>query len=170
MLPLQLLEESMNRVHRLSQAYHQAPWRKQLQYIGLFLMALILVALVAGIYLSVTARAATVGRDIQKMNNDIEVIEREIEDLKTELALITSNRVMEERAGQLGFHPVAAEEMVFVDIPGYARPRQVTLALPQAKRLPAAPVLSDEYTQSLFEWLRERVFEPGAPLLIEALP
>jgi cell division protein FtsL len=160
----------MNRVHSLSQAYHQAPWRKQLQYIGLFLMGLILVALVAGIYLSVTARAATVGRDIQKMNDEIEVTEREIEDLMTGLALLTSNRVMEERAGQLGFHPVMAEEMVFVDIPGYSKPRQVSLALPQNQRLPAASVLSEEYTQSLFEWLRERVFEPGAPLLSEARP
>ena len=160
----------MNRVHSLSQAYHQAPWRKQLQYIGLFLMGLIMVALVAGIYLSVTARAATVGRDIQKMNSDIEVTERQIEDLKTALALITSNRVMEERASQLGFHPVTAEEMVFVNTPGYSKPRQISLALPQSQRLPSAPVLSAEYTQSLFEWLRERVFEPGAPLLSEALP
>lgn len=160
----------MNRVFRLSQAYHQAPWRKQLQYIGLFMMGLITVALVAGIYLSVTARAATIGRDIQKMNNHMEVTEREIEDLKTQLAMLTSNRVMEERASQLGFHPVSAEEMVFIDIPGYAKPRQVSMAQPQGPRLAAAPVLSTEYTQSLFEWLRERVFEPGAPLLNEALP
>ncbi|HLE15009.1 MAG TPA: hypothetical protein VI776_09690 [Anaerolineales bacterium] len=160
----------MNRVQYLTQAYHQAPWRKQLQYIGLFLMGLILVALVAGIYLSVTARAATVGRDIQKMHDEIEITEREIEDLKTELALITSNRKMEERAGQLGFHPVSAEELAYVDLPGFTKPNQVTLALSPSPRVAGASVLSPEYTQSLFEWLRERVFEPAAPLMIEGLP
>jgi cell division protein FtsL len=160
----------MNLVYGLTQAYHQAPWRKQLQYIGLFLLGLILVALIAGIYLSVTARAATVGRDIQMMHAEIELSEREIEDLRTGLALITSNRQMEERASQLGFHSVTAEELTYVTVPGYAKPRQVTLALSTSPRVAPAPVLSPEYTQSLFDWLRERVFDPAAPLLIEAHP
>jgi hypothetical protein len=53
----------MDRVQSLTQAYSQAPWRKQMQIIGLFLLVLVLTALV-GIYLSVTARAAAVGRDL----------------------------------------------------------------------------------------------------------
>ncbi len=46
----------MERVYGLTQAYSQAPWRKQLQLIGIFLVVLVFFALVAGIYLSVTAR------------------------------------------------------------------------------------------------------------------
>ena len=42
----------MNHLENLAQSYSQAPWRKQLQLIGLFSLFLVSVALVAGIYLS----------------------------------------------------------------------------------------------------------------------
>ncbi len=41
----------MDGVRQLTQAYSQAPWRKQLQILGLFLLVVVLAALVAGIYL-----------------------------------------------------------------------------------------------------------------------
>ena len=58
---------------RLTQAYRQTPWRTQLQWIGLFLLALILLATVAGIYLSVSAGAAAVGREIQQLEYEREM-------------------------------------------------------------------------------------------------
>src|SRR5512139_1924157 len=98
----------MNRVYSLTQAYSQAPWRKQLQWIGLFLLVLILAALVAGIYLSVTARAATIGRQVQGVYAEMEKAERRIEDLQTQLADLTSNTVIEQRAAELGFLPATS--------------------------------------------------------------
>ena len=38
----------MERVERYSQAYSQAPWRKQVQLLGLFLLIVVFMALVAG--------------------------------------------------------------------------------------------------------------------------
>jgi hypothetical protein len=155
----------MDSVQRFTQAYNQAPWRKQLQWIGLFLLILIMGALVAGIYLSVTARASTVGRGIQDMRQEIERIERNIEDLETDLAYILSNQQMQSRAIELGFRPAEPGEAVFVVVPGYARPEVVSLAQPSGPVIhPAKPTLPEDYTQSLFDWLRERVFEPAAPL------
>ncbi|HJW90112.1 MAG TPA: hypothetical protein VJ436_05695 [Anaerolineales bacterium] len=155
----------MDSVQRLTQAYSQAPWRKQVQLIVWFLLGLIMVALVAGIYLSVTARAATYGRRIQEIHVAMEAIEREIEDLETQLAESTSNREMEKRAKKLGFRPAGVEDMIFLAVPGYSRPDGVVLAPPPG--LPVAPPgsLPAEYTESLFDWLRERVFEPAAPLI-----
>ena len=160
----------MNRVNSLTQAYSQAPWRKQLQWIGLFLLILILAALVAGIYLSVTARTATIGRQVQGIYVEMEKVERNIEDLQTQLAYLTSNTVIEQRAAELGFQPVNSDQMVYVNVPGYKRPEQATLGVSPGKVLPSEPVLDPEYTQSLFDWLRERVFEPAAPLLVEMNP
>jgi hypothetical protein len=154
----------MNSVQRLTQAYSQAPWRKQLQLIGLFLLVLILGALVAGIYLSVTARAATIGRSIQEMRAAIEVVERDIEDFETQLAFITSNSQMETRASELGFRPMEPGEAQYVLVSGYEKPETATLAQPPSPAVPIRPTLPQDYTQSLFDWLRERVFEPGAPL------
>jgi cell division protein FtsL len=158
----------MNSVQRFTQAYQQAPWRKQLQLIGLFLLILIMGALVAGIYLSVTARASTVGRNIQEMRLDIEKIEREIEDLETELAYILSNTQMQDRAVELGFRPAEPGEAVYVVVPGYTRPEVVSLAESSGPAIHrSTPALPADYTQSLFDWLRERVFEPAAPLVRE---
>jgi hypothetical protein len=158
----------MNSVQRFTQAYNQAPWRKQLQWIGLFLLVLIMGALVAGIYLSVTARASTVGRGIQDMRLEIERIEREIEDLETDLAYTLSNAQMQNRAIELGFRPAEPGEAVYVVVPGYVEPEVVSLAQSSGPTIHrSAPNLPADYTQSLFDWLRERVFEPAAPLMRE---
>jgi cell division protein FtsL len=155
----------MDSVQRFTQAYSQAPWRKQVQLIGLFLLGLILVALVAGIYLNVTARAATIGRSIQGMRNTIENLERGNADLESQLASLTSNREMQTRASELGLRPLDSEEQVlYLVVPGYVERQSVSTNAASAPALPRVKTLSPDYTQSLFDWLRERVFEPAAPL------
>ena len=47
---------------RIIHAYRQAPWRVQRQYVGAFLLSIIIVALISALYLDVTARAALAGR------------------------------------------------------------------------------------------------------------
>lgn len=160
----------MNQVQSLTQAYSQAPWRKQLQWIGVFLLLLILIALVAGIYLSVSAQAASIGREIQSEYARMEQIERNIEDLQTQLADLTASTVMQERAEQLGFVPVTPDKILYIPVSDYIRPAQVTLGGPPGRNLPGPTQVSPEFTESLFDWLRERVFEPAAPLLQEVKP
>jgi hypothetical protein len=160
----------MYRVQSLTQAYAQAPWRKQLQWIGLFLLGLILVAMIAGIYLSVSARSATVGREIQGMFLRMDDIERGIENQETQLAVLLSNSEMEKRAKSMGFRPATTEETFYVVIPGYFKPDQASLASNPEHTVPDVPSVSEEYTQSLLDWLRERVFEPAAPLIQEVRP
>lgn len=134
--------------------------------IGLFLVLLILAALVAGIYLSVSARTAEVGRSIQGMRYQIEVIKRGNADLTTQLADITSDEMMRKRASDLGFHPLESEdEVLYLIVPGYSDRQPVTVEPASSLSLPSNPTLPSDYTQSLLDWLRERVFEPAAPLL-----
>ena len=160
----------MYRVQSITQAYSQAPWRKQLQWIGLFMLVLILLAMVAGIYLSVSARASTAGREIQIMYRQMEDVSRNIEDLETQLAFMLSNTEMEKRAEELGFYPIESEEIFYILVPGYVEPKQVILAEPPGSSLPSSPTISPEYTQSLFDWLSERVFYPASPLVREVEP
>ena len=154
----------MESVQRFTHAYSQAPWRKQLQLIGLFLLGLIIVALVAGIYLNVTARAATIGRSIQGLRFDIEELERGNADRESQLAVLTSNLEMQKRAEDLGFYSVDSGEIVYVVVPGYIERQPLDLDASAMTPLPRIQTLSPEYTQSLFDWIRERVFEPASPL------
>ena len=147
----------MNHLENLAQTYAQAPWRKQLQLIGLFSLILVSIALVAGIYLNVSAKAAAVGRDIQSMQEDIEELDREIEDLQSHLAMVLSSSEMEARALKMGFAPLNAEQTVYLKIPGYIARQPVVLAPNSQRTLVSAPVLPVQYTESLFDWARRRM-------------
>lgn len=160
----------MYRVQNITQAYSQAPWRKQLQWIGLFMLVLILVAMVAGIYLSVSAQASTAGREIQIMYGEMEDIRRYIEDSKSHLAFLNSNAVMEERAEELGFSSVDADEIFYILVPNYSKPPEAKLAGPPGATMPDSPTLSPEYTESLVDWLSKRVLYPASPLVKEVEP
>lgn len=156
----------MKNISRLTQAYSQTPWRRQLQLIGLFLLILILGAMVAGIYLNVTARSATIGRSIQSLRARSQVVERQNEDLRTLLAQVTSNMEMEKRAQALGFRPVTNEdEVLYLVIPGYSGRTPTVLAQPPSAAVNTTIQLSQDYTRSLLDWFVERVLMPAAPLM-----
>jgi cell division protein FtsL len=144
----------MNHLENLAQTYAQAPWRRQLQIIGLFSLVLVSIALVAGIYLNVSAKAAAVGRDIQVMQVEIDELDREIEDLQSHLATILSSSEMEARALKMGFAPLPAEQTVYLNIPGYVARQPVVLAPNSQRTIVGASVLPAQYTESLFDWAR----------------
>jgi hypothetical protein len=146
----------MERLESLAQSYSQAPWRKQLQIIGVFLLALVFAALISGIYLNVSARAAKAGRAIQDMQSDIEALGLDIEDRQSELAMILSSSSMEERARAMGFEVVETDEMVYLSVPGYMERQSVILAPISERVITRAPVIPPEYTESLFTWLRRQ--------------
>ena len=137
-------------------AYRQAPWRVQRQWVGIFLLAVIGAAMVAALYLDVTARTAMTGRKIQELRVEITTIQRENADLETRLADLTSSAAMERRALELGYRPVQPGELDYVAVPGFVPPEpDILRAAPDAG--PHAEGLPVEYTQSLLEWFDDRI-------------
>ncbi len=159
----------MDSVRSLTQAYYQAPWRKQLKFIGLFLLVVVFAALVAGVYLDVTARAATLGREIQFMQEDIESLELEIADLETQLAQITSATVMEERARTLGFEPVVMDTAEYIVVPGYIPRTETNLAPPPQPIRNTVPSLPNSFSESLMDWVQEQML-PAVNSALELKP
>ena len=142
-------------------AYKQAPWRVQRQYVGAFLLAVIGLAMIAALYLDVTARAAGAGREIQELRFEIATVQRTNADLETRLADITSTTEMERRALELGYRPVKPGELDYVAVPGFAVPEPEILLAAQDV-ISRSQTLPEEYTQSLLEWADERVKSGGA--------
>ena len=137
-------------------AYKQAPWRVQRQWVGIFLLVVIGVAMVAALYLDVTARTAVTGREIQEMRVQNTTIQRETADLETQLADLTSTVAMERRALALGYRPVQPGELDYVAVPGFVPPEpEILLAAKDTS--PPAESLPVEYTQSLLEWFEDRI-------------
>jgi hypothetical protein len=137
-------------------AYRQAPWRVQRQWVGIFLLVVIGVAMVAALYLDVTARTAVTGREIQEMRIQITTIQRETADLETQLADLTSTVAMQRRALALGYRPVQPGELDYVAVPGFVPPEPAIL-LAAKDTSPPAETLPAVYTQSLLEWFEDRI-------------
>ena len=141
---------------KIIHAHKQAPWRVQRQWVGAFLLAVIGMAMIAALYLDVTARTAVTGREIQELRSEITTIQRTNADLETQLANMTSTVEMQRRALALGYRPVKPGELDYVSVPGFTVPEPEILlvaedAPPRVQSLPA------EYSQSLIEWFDERI-------------
>lgn len=159
----------MDHIEEFTQTYSQAPWRMQLQIIGVFSLVLVIIALISSIYLNVSARAATVGRDIQDMQNQIVIQDREIEDLQSKLASILAAPNMESRAREMGFEFVDPEEIVYLAIPGYIERQPAVLAPYTERTVVSAPVTPPEHTEPLFDWLK-RQFVRFTNKIVESQP
>ena len=77
---------------------------------------------------------------------------------------------MEKRAQELGFNEVSSEEIFYILVPGYFYPDQIEIAGAPGNSHPVIPTVAPEYSQSLVDWLRERVFDPASPLIQEVKP
>lgn len=141
---------------RIIHAYKQAPWRIQRQWVGAFLLFVIGTAMIAALYLDVTARAAVAGREIQEMRFEIIAIQRANADLETRLAKMTSTAEMERRARALGYRPVQPGELDYVAVPGFVAPEPDILLAAEDVTVPE-PSLPYEYSQSLLEWFGEQI-------------
>ena len=141
---------------RIIHAYKQAPWRIQRQWVGAFLLFVIGAAMVAALYLDVTARAAVAGREIQELRFEIIAIQRQNADLETRLAKMTSTAEMERRARSLGYRPVLPGELDYVPVPGFIAPEPEILLAAEDVTIPEHS-LPYEYSESLIEWLDEQI-------------
>ena len=137
----------------LIQAYRQAPWRNQLQWIVFFLLGLVLLAVVAAVYLSVSAASAQTGRDIQAMEMDSTDIENQIADLNTQLAMLTSAAQMQKRAKDMGFVSTDPSKQTFLMIPVYSGRQPAIMAPPPSPASVPTTLIKPSYTQSLWEWM-----------------
>lgn len=142
----------MDQFERFSQAYQQAPWRTQIQILGLFSLILVLVALVSGIYLNLSARKSEAGREIQEMRAKIIELKQLNASMQTHLAHLTSTEVMSERAKDLGFSPTERDEIVYLPVEGYVERAPANLAQKNSTAPAGAVVLPAEYSESLLEW------------------
>ena len=140
-----------------SQAHKQAPWRIQIRSVGLFLLALVAIALVAALYLSVSAQAASAGLEIRSLEAEKEILTQLIADQEVHLAWLNSTTLMTQRARELGFSRISADQAIYVIVPGY-----VGRPIAHVSQLPGIDVVSQDvitptYTQSLWDYLFEGI-------------
>lgn len=150
----------MDNLTQIVQKVKQAPWRVQRQWIGLLLLGLVLVAMVAGIYINVTARAAISGRQIQILSGDIEDIKQGNADKEAELAGLTASEAMQRRAESLGFQPATTDEITYIAVAGFVEKSPADLSTPGSTT--PASLMKPEYKETLFDWFTRQMTASGA--------
>ena len=145
----------MENVSQIVQKVRQAHWRVQRQWIGLFLLGLVAVSMVAGIYLNITVRATLAGHEIQLLQSNLIDDRQGNSDLETQLAGLNSVESMRSRAKVLGFSPAEPEDITYVVVPGYTPKIAVDMSQPGAvsQGQSQKPMLLPDYTESLFDWV-----------------
>lgn len=142
---------------RTIQAYRQAPWRQQLQWGGIFLLVLVAALLIAGVYLNISAQAATAGLTTQDLADRKEETLRIIANNRTTLARLTSQAEMEKRATALGFVDATREDATYMVVEGYGGRQSLVLAPTQRQDTIEHTLIKPSYTQSLWEWMFQGV-------------
>ncbi len=139
------------------QAYKQAPWRTQVQWVGIFLLVVVAVATIAGLYLYISGRSAATGRRIQNLESELASLQRQNNDLETQLGEIQSERSLAERIKSMKMRPLTPEEALYLEVPGYVPAEGPSLAPPPAAKEENTPVLLPEFTDTFLEWLSSKL-------------
>ncbi len=147
----------MDSIENFAYAYSQTPWRKQLRIIGLFSLVLVIVAMIAILYLTVTAYTTAAGRDVQYYKYLLATGNLEIEDLESQLAILRSYDQMGARAEKLGFAPLTPEQIVYLNIPGFPAQQPVRLTSGMPRSVAPAHITPAEYSESLMTWMKRKL-------------
>ena len=163
--------ETMNRVNKFTQAYSQTPRRKQLQFLVQAIVLLIMAAIVASLYLNLSERTTRLGMEIKEIQEENEVLKKEISDLNAKYAFLISSEEMRKRALAMGFEPRVHERTLFMLIPGYIERQPANLASPQKPQTAAVETtLPDSYTESLLNWLQRELSNTTLQDFLEITP
>jgi hypothetical protein len=142
---------------KMVNAYKQAPWRSHIQRLGIYLTILVGLILVAGFYLYVTEKAAASGVAIQNLEWEKGRIEREIATMNTNIAYLTSNKIMTQRAEELGFRSSSPSISLYMPVDGYqARDINELPVNASAAGLPTN-ILQPMYTQSIWDMVTTNI-------------
>ena len=146
---------------KLKQAYKKAPWRRQMQAIGLSLIPVVLFVAGLSIYLIISAQAAAAGLEIMDLHFEEEEILREIANQRSDLAYITSYTQMQKKAQKIGFISPTEDELHHMVINGYEGQKPILIAPPPGEDYSSMDILNTAYQQSLGTWIFDTFFSPS---------
>lgn len=144
---------------RPKQAYQQAPWRNQVQWVGAALGLFVVVLLVMSVYLNISAMAAQSGLQAQHLQSTKEATQREIASSSSKLGVSTSSEAMEERALELGFHRAGPDEIEYIYVEEFPGRQTAAIAPPPDNSSLPEQIIKPSYRQSLWEWLFQGFYQ-----------
>lgn len=142
--------------------YDEISVRIQKQWVTLFIAALVLLLIIAGLSLNISSKQAITGREIQDLQYQISTNQRINADLETNIATLLSSSILDQRVKDLGYVAVNLKDIKYINVPGYTPADGANL---EAKvTTPPEAELPAEYTESLFSWAARELATASLPL------
>ena len=141
----------------LIQAYSNSPRRQKLQIIGGIFMAIVTTAVMLILYLVVSARAVSMGRQLQQAKDEIDQLVYQSVNYRNQIAKLSRFELMEEKAKELGFRAPYPGEVFYVPVPGYKQGPDTYVEIQQDTQPAVINVNLLEYHQSLLDWVGEQM-------------
>jgi hypothetical protein len=139
----------MDAYAQIRRVFRIAPWRVQTQVVAASAVFFLVLAALGGLYLATATRAATAGRDVQRLEAQKTDLLHELDQLQTDIADAQSVSRLEKRAQELGFVPAAPNQVEYLVVPGY-QSAAAPAATPEASTLP-------DYDETLASWFAQRL-------------
>jgi cell division protein FtsL len=146
------------------QAYQTLPRRQQLQSIAISSLVVVFICLVAAVYLNITSQATNIGRDIQKIQYDIQEVSKNNQMLKVNIGQLSSSKILHHRSEKLGFSPIFTQQITFITADGYEALQEASIAPPHTINPIVYEILPAEYTYSISDWVANIVNRVDARL------
>jgi hypothetical protein len=141
----------------LIQAYSNSPRRQKLQIIGSVLMAIVIAAVMLILYLIVSARVVSMGRQLQNAKDEIDHLVYLSVNYRNQIAEQSRFELMEVRADELGFRAPYPGEVFYVPVVGYDTEPDTHVEIKEDARPAVINVNLLEYHQSLIQWIGEQL-------------
>lgn len=137
----------------LIQAYSNSPRRQKLQIIGSIFMTIVIVAVMLILYLVVSARVISIGRQLQQEKDEIDQLVYLNVNYRNQIAVLSRFEVMEEKAIELGFRPPYPGEVFYVPVSGYDQQIQPHIEEAEDGTPAVINVNLIGYHESLIDWI-----------------
>jgi hypothetical protein len=147
----------------LIQAHSNSPRRQKLQIVGSIFMAIIITAVMLILYLVVSARVVSTGRQLQRAKNDIDNLIYLGVNYRNEIANLSRFEIMESKAKDLGFRAPYPGEVFYVPVEGYDQEEDTLVEIQINTRPAVINVNLLDYHETLFEWIGSRISDLLAP-------
>jgi hypothetical protein len=148
------------RIEPALQADPQTLWRGVIQSTGSTLLWVLILLVLGGLYLSVSAKAASAGRLVITLSDELEEVRQTYSEVVARHALATSPQRMRELASSLGYRPAEIDEVRFLRTNLIQERLSFQAPVPQSVGAARKTTLSPAYTETLMDWAK-RFFGVG---------
>jgi hypothetical protein len=127
-------------------------WRPQRQAVAVGVLGIFIALVIGALYLSQVAVEASRGNQMRDLISTRDELERQNEELRTEIAELLSLPRLQARAEELGFTHAGRDDIVYLVVDGYNPTREEVVAAVEEKSDEDLPT----YSETFEGWVRQQ--------------